>query len=80
MLSLIQRDDCALCDRAWDILHQAGIRDFDALYIDADAALEIRYGQRVPVLRDGDRELDWPFGIEQVRAWLAFAEPAPEPS
>jgi hypothetical protein len=74
MLSLIQRDDCALCDLAWDILQQAGVRDFAAVYIDGDADAEIRYGARVPVLRLGDAELAWPFDAETVRAWLATTE------
>ena len=76
MLTLIQRDDCALCDDAWEILHAAGVRDFESCYIDGDAILESRYGSRVPVLRDdGNRELDWPFTAETLRAWLALSAP-----
>lgn len=71
MLILIQRDDCALCDQAWEVLHQAGVRDFEALFIDGDAVLEAGYGTRVPVLRQGDAELDWPFDAERLRQWLA---------
>jgi hypothetical protein len=70
MLTLIQRDDCALCDDAWEILHQAGVRDFESVYIDGDAGLEAVYGTRVPVLRQGDAELDWPFDAERLRLWL----------
>ena len=73
MLALIQRDDCALCDAAWEILHAAGVRDFEPLYIDGDPQQEARYGNRVPVLRDGARELDWPFDAGTVRAWLAIS-------
>ena len=37
-----------------------------------DDALEARYGIRVPVLRRGDgAELDWPFDVEAVRAFVA---------
>ena len=71
MLTLIQRDDCALCDEAWEVLHAAGVRDFEPVYIDGDAALEARFGARVPVLADGVRELDWPFDAERLRDWLA---------
>ena len=71
MLTLIQRDDCALCDEAWEALHAAGVRDFKPLYIDGDAVLEARYGARVPVLTDGARELDWPFDAGRLRNWLA---------
>jgi hypothetical protein len=70
MLTLIQRDECALCDEAWEILHQAGVRDFESVYIDGDAGLEAVYGTRVPVLRQGAVELDWPFDAERVRRWL----------
>ena len=61
-LALYQRDDCHLCDAALDVLAQAGAPDFESVWIDGDAALEARYGARVPVLRlVDDRELDWPF-------------------
>jgi len=67
MLILIQRDDCALCDRAWEVLFEAGIRDFESQFIDGDDALEKSYGFRVPVLRCDTVELNWPFTAEQVR-------------
>ncbi|HEU0152089.1 MAG TPA: glutaredoxin family protein [Arenimonas sp.] len=72
-LTLIQRDDCHLCDLAWDALAAAGVADFESVWIDGDAALEVRYGERIPVLRreDSGRELAWPFGAEAVRAFLA---------
>ena len=46
---------------------EAGI---DSVWIDDDAQLEARYGARVPVLRDGDRELDWPFDAGALAAFL----------
>lgn len=72
-LTLIQKDDCQLCDEAWEVLAAAGVRDFAPLFIDADAGLRARYGERVPVLRrDGDgAELGWPFDAAAVRAFLA---------
>lgn len=70
MLTLIQRDDCALCDEAWEILQQAGIRDFESLYIDGDNALESRFGHLVPALSLRQSVLPWPFTAEQVRLWL----------
>ena len=72
-LTLFQRDDCHLCDLALEVLAQARVPDFESVFIDGDDGLEARYGVRVPVLRDedGDRELEWPFGGEQLRAWLA---------
>ncbi len=70
-LILYQRDDCHLCDQALAVLAQARAPEFDSVFIDDDAALEARYGARVPVLRDGgSRELDWPFDAALVAAWL----------
>lgn len=71
-LILYQRDDCRLCDEALALLAQARAPEFDSVWIDDDAALEDRYGSRVPVLRDvaDERELAWPFDAEAVRAFL----------
>lgn len=71
-LILYQRDDCPLCDKALDVLARARAPDFETVWIDDDDPLEARYGRRVPVLRneaDG-RELDWPFEVEALRAFL----------
>ena len=75
---LYQRDDCHLCDLALEVLAQARLPEPESVFIDDDAALEARYGVRVPVLRDvrSGEELDWPFAAEAVRAWLARREPA----
>lgn len=72
-LTLFQRDDCHLCDLALELLAQARVPEFESVFIDGDDDLEVRYGTRVPVLRDEARgiELEWPFGVEQLRAWLA---------
>lgn len=72
-LILYQRDDCHLCDQALDVLARARAPDFESVFIDADAELEARYGERVPVLRAdaSGQELDWPFDAESVEAWLA---------
>lgn len=73
MLTLYQRDDCALCELALEVLAAARAPAFTSVFIDDMPALEQRYGQRVPVLRDeaGGRELDWPFGPAVLQAWLA---------
>lgn len=68
--TLFQRDDCHLCDQALEVLAQARLPDFASVWIDEDATLEARYGERVPVLRRGDgAELDWPFDVAAVRAF-----------
>jgi hypothetical protein len=72
-LILYQRDDCHLCDLALAVLAEARAPEFDSVWVDDDAMLETRYGERVPVLRDtaSDRELDWPFTAAAVRSFLA---------
>ncbi|KGE51571.1 glutaredoxin family protein [Xanthomonas axonopodis pv. vasculorum] len=70
-LTLYQRDDCQLCDQAMEVLAQARAGDFDSVFIDDNAALEVAYGERVPVLRDAcGRELDWPFDRVRLHVWL----------
>ncbi len=71
-LALFQRDDCPLCDQALAVLAHARAPEFETVWIDADDALEHRYGARVPVLRDEDgaRELEWPFDPDAVRAFV----------
>jgi hypothetical protein len=72
ILVLYQRDECHLCDLAIDVLAQARAPDFSSVFIDNDNALEARYGERVPVLREEEsgRELDWPFDAARVRGFL----------
>ncbi|MBS0557844.1 MAG: glutaredoxin family protein [Proteobacteria bacterium] len=71
-LILFQRDDCRLCDEAIAVLAQAHTPEFASVFIDESAELEARYGTRVPVLREDEsgRELDWPFDVDALRAWL----------
>ena len=71
-LILYQRDDCKLCDEALAVLAAARMAEPESVWIDGDDALEARYGERVPVLRDadGDRELGWPFGPDDVRRFV----------
>lgn len=71
-LTLYQRDDCTLCERAIGLLASIGAPDFESAWIDGDADLEARYGLRVPVLRDDDsgRELAWPFDDGALRSFL----------
>ncbi|MEP7042987.1 MAG: glutaredoxin family protein [Dokdonella sp.] len=71
-LRLYQRDHCPLCDQALAVLAAAHAPDFETVWIDEDAELEARYGERVPVLHDDDtgRELDWPFDAAAAARWL----------
>lgn len=71
-LTLYQRDDCHLCDLALEVLAAARVPEFDSVFIDGDEALEARYGERIPVLRDEMRgvELAWPFDAQDLGRWL----------
>lgn len=71
-LTLYQRDDCHLCDLALEVLAAARAPEFESVFIDDEASLEERYGVRVPVLRNDTTgaELDWPFDIVHLQAWL----------
>jgi hypothetical protein len=75
-LILYQRDDCHLCDLALKVMAAARAPDFESAWVDDDPALEQRYGERVPVLRDtaSDRELDWPFDADAVEALVAAGD------
>ena len=72
-LTLYQRDDCHLCDLALTELAQARAPDFESVFVDDDAELEARYGERVPVLRDEEtgNELAWPFDAAAVMLFIA---------
>ena len=72
-LILYQRDDCHLCDLALEMLANARRPAFESVFIDDDDALEVRYGMRVPVLRDDahDVELDWPFDGDALARLVA---------
>ena len=71
-LTLFQRDDCPLCDQAYELLAAAGVADFEPVWIDADPLLEATYGSRVPVLRCNETELDWPFTVAAIRGLVAL--------
>ena len=74
-LVLYQRDHCPLCDHALAVLAAARAPEFASVWIDGDAELEQRYGDRVPVLRNerSGRELDWPFLPAILEAFLRDA-------
>ena len=71
-LTLYQRDDCRLCERAVAVLAEAQAPDFVSAWIDGAPDLEARYGERIPVLREEDsgRELGWPFDAAAVRSFV----------
>ncbi|QBB71784.1 glutaredoxin family protein [Pseudolysobacter antarcticus] len=73
-LVLYGRGDCALCWHAEEALRHADVVAVP-IDVDSDAALETRYGERIPVLRNEDNgtELDWPFDAYAIRKFCATA-------
>ncbi len=66
---LYSRLDCPLCEFAESMLAEAGVQ-IEWIDIDRDEAIRRVYHVRVPVLRVGDVELNWPFTAEQARGLL----------
>lgn len=73
-LVLYGRGDCALCRHAEEALRHANVAA-EPIDIDSDATLELRYGTRIPVLRNEENgtELDWPFDAYAIRKFCADA-------
>ena len=69
-LILYTREGCHLCGQVIMMLREAGL-DWREVDIDEDPALAESYGLRVPVVaRAGTRrELGFPFGLEELRAF-----------
>ena len=60
---------------AYQLLQQADMADSVAVVdIAFDDALFSRYGVTIPVLRYQGRELNWPFDLPQLQAWLISGE------
>jgi hypothetical protein len=75
-LELMTTDGCHLCEHAIAVL-QAGLSlgdaEVDLVDIAYEDALIEQYGTRIPVLREpaSGRELDWPFGVDELHRFLA---------
>ena len=41
--------------------------------IASDDALVEQYGIRIPVIKEFDREIGWPFELEELKEWLTSA-------
>ena len=74
-LTLLSREYCHLCEEMHAALKQLqGRYDFDVVVVDVDRdpALEEKWGDKVPVLLDGERELcHYHLDIEVVDTRLA---------
>ena len=64
-LKLYSRIECPLCEYAEELLLEAGIA-YELVDIDDSADLITRYHVRIPVLANGDTELNWPFTAEDA--------------
>lgn len=73
-LTLYSTAHCSLCDQALELLFSmpglAGVQLKVVDVADDDSLLE-RYGENIPVLRLGERELPAPFGPEELARFLA---------
>ena len=70
-LRLLRRLDCGLCDEAEAELRRLGV-PYEPVDIDSDALLRQRYGEAIPVLLYGERELTRaPISLTGLRAALA---------
>ncbi|HEY8921860.1 MAG TPA: glutaredoxin family protein [Candidatus Limnocylindria bacterium] len=72
-VTLYERDGCHLCDDARVLLDEMlGSHGYARVDIDADDALVLRYGFRVPVIGlDGVDRLEAPITAPDLRALLA---------
>lgn len=72
---LFSRPDCELCDYAAALASQIGV-DVEYRDISGNVDLLRRYGNKIPVLKDADsgRELEYPFGVAKLKAWLQGCE------
>lgn len=72
-LTLYSTSHCSLCDQALDLLFSMpGLAGVQLQVVDVadDDSLFERYGEKIPVLRLGERELHAPFGAEELARFL----------
>ena len=68
-LKLYSRIECPLCEYAAELLQDNGI-EFLEVDIDDSEALIKAYHIRIPVLSDGEKELNWPFTADEAKEML----------
>lgn len=66
---LYSTEGCHLCEQALSLLNECNIEP-DLVDIAFDENLFSRYGVTIPVVKQGDNELEWPFQLEQLQKWL----------
>lgn len=71
-VQLLTTAGCHLCEEAQALVKRAAPTvELELVDIAEDDQLIERYGTRIPVLRQGERELAWPFSLLDVRGWLS---------
>jgi glutaredoxin len=66
-LKLYSRFECPLCEYAAELLADAGI-EFEEVDIEDSEELTRLYHVKIPVISNGEVELNWPFTADQVRS------------
>lgn len=74
-LILYHTSGCHLCELAEEVVAKtvsAGA-DIDLILVDIATSDDLmgRYGWTIPVLTNGASELNWPFDVAKLQAWLA---------
>ncbi|MBU1309918.1 MAG: glutaredoxin family protein [Gammaproteobacteria bacterium] len=71
VLTLYTTWGCHLCEQAEQLLLKLGLAgQFQLVDIVDDEAAFARYRVAIPVLKQGDNELYWPFDESQLATWL----------
>ena len=71
VLTLYTTWGCHLCEQAEQLLLGLGLAgQFQLVDIVDDEAAFARYRVAIPVLKQGDKELYWPFDACQLATWL----------
>lgn len=74
-VELLTTAGCHLCDEARKLVETAAPQvELVAVDIAEDDDLIEAYGERIPVLRVAGKELGWPFGLLDVREFVAGGE------
>lgn len=72
-LELLGTSACHLCEQAERLLLQAQAArplHWQQVDIALDEGLVVTYGTRIPVLRQGERTLDWPFSLLDILSFI----------
>ncbi|NKF51160.1 glutaredoxin family protein [Shewanella sp. WXL01] len=71
---LYHTDGCHLCELAQALIEQALLEGAQVSYqlidICDQQTLADKYGTSIPVFSDGQRDLNWPFDLEQLQQFI----------